>query len=510
MDQRIRILWLSDIHYSADYKSKNTDFKKFIATFIKYVINLNNNNPFDYILLSGDIAQEGEKGDFDQFTNDILNPLQKEIKEATLLIVPGNHDVSRVDAKYIADFVENLPHDRTGFLKTNIDSFRNAFKNYSDAFKDNKKLPNTSSSLKENALLYGHVLDLEKKTVFVLLNSAWYSIGQGFLEEYMSIILKNKVNNKDVIKNIKNIAEEYGNQLVGLDVLSGIKEIINIIEKYNDFIIITIMHHPINWLDWNERVITNNKNRLHLIKKHSDLLLTGHEHVPKMHKVEKLNNNELLHIQAGCFLEYHEKTIGFKKEKIKDCWFSTLQININKRTVIQEKHFYNIEEDDWENENIEYNNKLKRKYNSRLSKTRYNDFNIKALDFKNMLSIIYSDNDVKEINTGYFHLKNRLYKHIDNDFFNNLSSSILKGVIKESNVNTVCFILIDLNHEKHKLYLKEDKLAVLQKIKKDFDFKFDAFRHLFFKNLESVETIKYSNLKFIGIILPYWEIETFL
>jgi hypothetical protein len=52
-----------------------------------------------------------------------------------------------------------------------------------------------------------------------------------------------------------------------------------------------------------------------------------------------------------------------------------------------------------------------------------------------------------------------------------------------------------------------NRLLILNKIKTDFDFKFDDFRHNFFSELSVNEAIMYNDLIFINKILPFWDIE---
>jgi len=73
------------------------------------------------------------------------------------------------------------------------------------------------------------------------------------------------------------------------------------LNDYSDYLVIKTMHHPINWLGWDERVEKNVKSKFFRIKDFADLLLTGHEHVPTQHQADFLNNKRLLHIPSGCF-----------------------------------------------------------------------------------------------------------------------------------------------------------------------------------------------------------------
>lgn len=589
LDVSVNIIWLSDIHFNSSYKD-DVEFKNlndYIVSFHQYIDALEDKENYDYILISGDIAQGGEVEEYELFIERIFNKLEIAFPNASLLIVPGNHDVNRLSTKELkSHFIENIGvSDKKDFLSKNKGIFYSIFKNYSETFKD-KNLPAVDSSVNENNLLYGYVLNKEKKTLIVLLNSSWYSIGDGFLKHYLdervfkinddeekSSILKQlnvqfdkvRINLKDfneyltefiknktylinvkaieefiakfvieekvtegdylssieslvdkiiifikkhIVKDIEYITNEYGKQLVGLDVFKEeylkIQELYN---TYNDFIVTTIMHHPINWLDFNERVPYKYEakviSKFHDIKNFTDLLLTGHEHVPTEHKTEMINDNELLHIQAGCFMNFSSDPIKFK---VKENWFSTLSINVNKRTVSQSKHSY--ESGKWVAVNLEPI-KLKKKHNTILSPDR--EAGIKSQVINHFKLINYKHyNKVIKLDSDYYKLKKKLYKYVndlESDNFG-ICFDMLKEKIASTGLNNVYFISTDCSHRLFDMYKDHKKMEVLDAIKRDFDFKFDKFRDNFFSSLCEAEAKKYKKLKFIGVVKPYWITET--
>ena len=82
------------------------------------------------------------------------------------------------------------------------------------------------------------------KTIIILLNSAWYSVGDIFLEYYINENLSLDKEPKDVIREIKKITSEYGFQTLGLDVINEVQEIVDLLNTYPEFLTITTMHHP--------------------------------------------------------------------------------------------------------------------------------------------------------------------------------------------------------------------------------------------------------------------------
>ncbi|MFC0604580.1 metallophosphoesterase family protein [Winogradskyella pulchriflava] len=590
LDTYVNIIWLSDIHFLSSYEEdeKYENLNNYINSFHAHIDSIADKDQYDYILISGDTAQGGEAKEYELFIERIYNKLEKAFPNASLLIVPGNHDVNRFQTSELTSlFIDNIGiNDKKDFLSVNKEFFYSAFENYSTFFQ-HKKLPTSESSLKDNKLLFGYVLNKEKKMLFILLNSAWYSVGNGFLNHYLTervynidydkdrkdileelsnefkdvdinvdnfitcltSIIENKtyinnvklinefVNNlieqntitegcsipsfepivdaiikfkrKYILKDIEYITNEYGKQLIGLDVFK--KEYLKIEElynTYNDFIVTTIMHHPINWLDFNERIPYKSEkdeiSNFHDIKNFTDLLLTGHEHVPTYHKTEMINNNELLHIQAGCFMDA-KKPLKFKAKKN---WFSTLSININKRTVSQSKHYY--DSDVWNVEELEPV-KLNKKHDTVLSKDRKEIITTNTFDFRKLID---KDNFEKviKLESNFYSIGKRLYMIIDQLEDKNFGVCFdkLKEMIDKNSLKKIYFIAMDHHHSQFKLYSNKEnqKLRVLDSIKRDFDFKFDKLRNNFFSELKESETEKYKKLKLIGVIKPYWITET--
>lgn len=514
IDTKLRILWLSDMHYKASYKlNKNEILKNVISEFLIYVASLT--DKIDYILLSGDIAQSGNKEDYDAFIFDILTPLQQLLPDSKLIVVPGNHDLFRDNVTFNEAFINSLPNNRLEFFKNRKPEFEGIFYPFTQSFINNNKLPPVSNSeIYRTKLLYGHVIDFSKKTIFVILNSAWYSITEGFLGDYLAKFLLQSESSThkskgQIIKDISAISSEYGFQLLGLNQIEEIEQTLKIIQMYSDFVVVTIMHHPINWLGWPERV-TNDSNKFHSLRKQTDLLITGHEHVPKDHQSEYIDNNNLLHIQAGCFLNYVENDLDFK---IKDNWFSTLELNIKKRSVTQIKHYVDPKSCKWFAAASNSSFALNKRYSSKLSIERKLLILNYVSESKSMLDMVCKivperAPSLKSLKNDFFICdQNIIHRIVLTD---NIDKDVqtLKDAIDETNANMVCFYFVDLFNNLHEKYFtNEDKLLTLEKIKIDYDFKFNKFRHLLFSKLSQDEALKFSQLKLTCQVKPYWELE---
>ena len=165
IDTSLKILWISDIHYSALYTdaNKNAIQRDYLSSFMDYCMKL---KEVDYILLSGDIAQSGASEEYEQFFNDILRPLLalNNLKEAELLVIPGNHYVDREESEgFFTNFINSIikkGFNRLEFLTQNPAEFKRSFSNYSKKFLEfQDRLPKTvSSDYKEN-FLHGYFFD---------------------------------------------------------------------------------------------------------------------------------------------------------------------------------------------------------------------------------------------------------------------------------------------------------------------------------------------------------------
>lgn len=120
IDTTLRILWLSDIHFSEHYteEKSNDILNNFIKSFIKYCEGLNS---IDYILLSGDIAQSGISSQYQLFFDRILNPIiqLENLKNAKLIFNSGNHDIKLDDITIFEEYINQVKEknfDRKLFL----------------------------------------------------------------------------------------------------------------------------------------------------------------------------------------------------------------------------------------------------------------------------------------------------------------------------------------------------------------------------------------------------------
>lgn len=531
-DAKVNILWFSDIHYLEKEKQpKDKFFKSFKSSFIKKCNEINSNEIIDYVIISGDLAQSGEKNEYVTFFDDILKPLFNKLKDAKLLIIPGNHDLTY-------DYLDKnlyLTKKNKEYLK--IIKKEELFKNYTDFFSKKINLFSDKMSLGYlNTFYNGYLIDREKKVIFVLLNSAWLSYSNEILKYY----LKNKVSNndlKDDSKILKHAIEIYsktleqGEQLLALEeTFSNYSTLNEFIKNHPDYIVINIKHHPENWLKWEERLSLNEDSFLKLLNDNSHIFLDSHEHVRKEWKPYQ-NKNHQLFLKSGAFIElkYVTETINkngsdvdvvkeaILENNLENSLFHTISINSSRKTI-NFKNFSYSNTTKWNefNNNSNLNFELQKKIippldsNYRQSiidkikeKIKVSSFKLISEIFLEIKLIPSKEDDNFAINGKdlFVFQKNNMFDFFKYDF-------IISNEIK--NIYFVCIdLLIDNNVYDNEL-CKFDRDFALGNLRSDLEAKFNRFRTNFFNSNEfkdnHILSIEFEALTLNLVLLPYWEI----
>jgi len=417
-NKKVRILWLSDIHFADAYsqlKGKKP-FSSFLDSFIAKVVELQSQSPFSYIFITGDLAFSGSNNDYNRLDEMLLRPLLQEFRALKmpipkLLTIPGNHDVNWDEDEFMHRFIKTRGEaNKVDFLVDNEDKFRNLFKDYTDFFTsagfktlepflklENSKAFKVSKEYKKSRL-FGHIIDKKNNLIVVMLNSAWFSLGIEFnrlfvkvIEEYKDLTESDPGANDNLIQlfAIKDKLSEYNGQITGIQLMNESEDpkepkLESYFNNYQDYFVILCMHHPRNWLEWTESYVfpgdTSEKNSAKLLNKlirNANLFLTGHEHVPADIREEWMLGSAL-HLKAGCLLEDNQvencmpKKISFK-DKFPKSWFSVLDIGLGSKIVSQQKYQYNEKKAEWNLLNIlPSEHPMMRSFNGKLTDERNN------------------------------------------------------------------------------------------------------------------------------------------
>lgn len=399
----VKILWLSDIHFKNAYTEEriraNTEiddparelqlillprlddllasFHRKVAEYIDELAE--NGDRLDYILISGDLAFSGSETDYQLFEEKLLAPLKALAGTgARVLAIPGNHDVNWGKSDFLNRFLSGLADMsedelkkrylsyRKDFLLSKADHFRLIFSRYTEYF-----LQHILPTLNHDHLsqdyrkdgLYGMIIDKEKNLVINLFNSAWFALG----EKFDTLLLREMLTEAEVLQKksaessekfnekfskiinelitLKTAATEYGEQILGHEIMPE-REIIHKLEEHAGYFTLTCFHHPPNWLQYATKYNLESSNHDELffnqVLRHTDLLLTGHEHVPSSSLPEKINR-EIYHLKAGMFMQDNMLAEGIEGEHR----FSILEIDTVGFRFSEKKYVYDFKEKDW-------------------------------------------------------------------------------------------------------------------------------------------------------------------
>ena len=88
----MRILHVSDLHAKLP---ADVDQRRIVTALIADVASLDNQRPFDLIVFSGDLADDGSEEGLSIGREMLLDPLARTLRDCPIVLVPGNHDVDR-------------------------------------------------------------------------------------------------------------------------------------------------------------------------------------------------------------------------------------------------------------------------------------------------------------------------------------------------------------------------------------------------------------------------------
>ena len=326
------IIWLSDIHIrkrSSDEDNQNELLDEFCVLFRDKISELQIDvNRTTYVLISGDVSFSSEQDQYLHIKDLLCSMIPDKFRKCFKFIwCPGNHDVSwsnfiNIYYKKGADIVTHFKDRNASFEVTENDKL---FEYYTNnlAYKYNSKEPlfcieDTSkvsvSTRYRNSGLEGYVIDHDSKVMFIIVNSAWYCRGGSIGKFLESCGAEMEV---DVLVSIIEESKEAGQLITGFQSKKSkklAKEILALLRKpeYCDYLKITFMHHPIDWLDPREihSYAPNMQGKGTIfteILENSAVLLTGHVHPSKVNRVEYLSDLKLMHFRAPMLINHYKE-----------------------------------------------------------------------------------------------------------------------------------------------------------------------------------------------------------
>jgi hypothetical protein len=268
MSLTIKWLHLSDFHVGKDAYEQSRLFTQILLEVDRW--GLSESFVPDYVFITGDIANNGKKREYETFRKDFLIPLQDKLRDAIFVPVPGNHDVERPSP----DLLDRAPpltasskfFDPTSQGKTARQQITPRFTHYKKTMTANGTSPDWLVS-KEGFV--SQIRALAGVDVGVVgLNTAW---------------LCKDDHDKDKLT--------PGYRLVE----AALKKIENCQIRF------VLGHHPLSWFDDGEKAKIRR-----LFTQHHVIYLCGHKHKAKV-ALEVDGEDNLLVLQAGAAFQAREE-----------------------------------------------------------------------------------------------------------------------------------------------------------------------------------------------------------
>lgn len=240
---KISWLHLSDLHLGRDVYNEKIVLEKLLAD-IKTQIEINNIE-LNLVFITGDLTFSGQKKEFDyvqEFIDELL--IVTKLNKDDVVVVPGNHDVNHNQVLSIARNSKKLLNNRDAISEiigneTERDIYTQGLKNYYEFIENNFSWAKVG---KKNALSYTINKKLNGTSVSILsLNTAWLA---------------------------------YGNENEKGKIVLGERQVREAFDEIdNAQIIVALMHHPFEWLEWFD---SNDVKKM--LERRADFILNGHEH----------------------------------------------------------------------------------------------------------------------------------------------------------------------------------------------------------------------------------------
>jgi len=247
-NNQITILHLSDFHFNEESREEITTvldalFDDLQKLGDEYCVSPN------LVVISGDIANEGDQADYNFALDWLYNLLEKlKISPDNVFIVPGNHDIDRNELTEFSKLKFDDEDSVTKFLNKGGNERIATFKKLDNFYEFTKNFYGDKNPYGENYYLSTTMQVGENRISIVGLNTAWFSGERRF--EDGAVILDGKA------------------LIVGENQVRKAYEFLGDVD-----LCFTVMHHPFSWLaDFDEGIIKR------IVMKNSNIIFHGHIH----------------------------------------------------------------------------------------------------------------------------------------------------------------------------------------------------------------------------------------
>jgi predicted phosphodiesterase len=257
---KFSVLHLSDIHLRKEHNSVIEKIEKICLAIKSELFNMEKL----FLVISGDVAFSGNQREYEialELVESLKSYLINESKlEMNIIMVPGNHDCNFTGDQSIRNVLlgnirQNQMNTLTEEIIQEVTKAQSCYIDFEEAYDEGQFLKFRHKLFKQYVYNIG-----EFKLSFNCLNTSWISeLHEQPSKMYYPLYLFDKEIN---------------------ELTSDLK--------------ITVMHHPLHWLE-----PTNNRLNKDILEANSDIILTGHEHVPTFRQYMDFEGNYTGYIEGG-------------------------------------------------------------------------------------------------------------------------------------------------------------------------------------------------------------------
>jgi 3',5'-cyclic AMP phosphodiesterase CpdA len=264
----MRVLHVSDLHAKVP---TDPDQQQIVSAFLSDVAELEAARRFDFVVFSGDLADDGTSASFRAGREMLLDPLARALPGRPIVLVPGNHDVDRNEISDILELgLQQKIADRKSAAETvRAPEFIDATRRLSEWDRLHSAWYDGVSGVSAiDPLAFVHGFDVDDTRVGIAaLNTAWRSAGDS--DRGRLVVTE----------------AQLDAALTALDPFQ---------------LKFVVMHHPLDWL---AEFDANSVRRA--LEHRGVFVLSGHDHSPNPTS-EWSSRGAALYSRAGCLYAGHD------------------------------------------------------------------------------------------------------------------------------------------------------------------------------------------------------------
>ena len=298
MKRPFTLLCLADLHYGYDRIQEINDLARDLK---QYCLNNKNWEP-DYLVIAGDVidwTDEDRPNNGKKYNNakkgfDSLIKALK-IDKRHVVMIPGNHDNTIKGNVTFDELNENAKVFEECLNKVDVKKLESRFKGYFEDYINFAKHYSVSDShlysdqigkdtginISDLKYLSGVKAFKDDNLCFVMVNTEWLYVSDEPFKKEMTDETKTAIRKHMKLYEKCQLFAPFVNDAYSL-----------INEKYQDYVVVSLLHRGFDDLTWGEKNVTDRTkiDAIGLIKKNSQIILTGHDHSTRSDPPTLLDN----------------------------------------------------------------------------------------------------------------------------------------------------------------------------------------------------------------------------